>query len=202
MARALGERMPSCCMPFVSVLVLSVGLAMDATAVSLTRGAVAERVRCVDALLVALFFGGFQALMPALGFLLGARWGAVFQDWDHWLAFALLGALGVKMLLESRHSSTPNAAPRSDAFGLRVLFVLAVATSIDALAVGFTLPLLGASLIVPVVTIGVVTAALSGLGVLVGGRVGGGFGKRLDAFGGLILIALGTKILVEHLSAA
>ena len=187
-------------MRFGAILALSVGLAMDATAVSAARGMAVPRVRPRHAALVALFFGGFQALMPVVGWLVGSRIGPLVEAWDHWIAFVLLGAIGAKMLWESREAKTA-AAPRSEGelFGFKVMLLLAIATSIDALAVGITLPMLDAPFALSVATIGVTTAILCVAGLIVGRRAGAMFGRRLDFLGGLILIGLGTKILVEHL---
>jgi putative Mn2+ efflux pump MntP len=189
-------------MNFAGILTLSVGLAMDATAVSATRGMALPAVRLRHALLVALFFGGFQALMPVVGYLVGARIGPLVEAWDHWIAFAVLGGIGAKMLWEARRS-TGEPAPRreEDLFGFKVMLALAVATSIDALAVGVTLPMLDAPLVLSVATIGVTTAVLCVAGLFLGRRVGAMLGRRLDALGGLILIGLGIAILFEHLRA-
>lgn len=188
-------------MSFASILLLAVGLAMDATAVSAARGLAVQRVRPRDVLLVATLFGGFQALMPLLGWLLGSRLGPLVQAWDHWIAFVLLGAIGGRMLWEARGAPEASSEPR-DPFGLRVMLVLSVATSIDAFAVGITLPMLDAPLALSLATIGVTTAALSAVGVLAGRRFGTLLGRRLDVLGGLVLIGLGTRILVEHLAGA
>jgi len=187
-------------MRFGAILALSVGLAMDATAVSAARGMAVPEVRPRHAALVALFFGGFQALMPVVGWLVGARVGPLVEQWDHWIAFVLLAAIGAKMLWEAR-GTNGKVTPRSEEelFGLRVMLALAVATSIDALAVGITLPLLDAPFALSVATIGVTTAVLCVAGLFLGRRAGAMFGRRLDALGGLILIGLGTKILLDHL---
>lgn len=189
-------------MSFVAVVVLAVGLAMDATAVAAARGLAAERVRARDVLLVAALFGGFQAAMPFVGWLIGATFGRVVEEWDHWIAFVLLGGIGAKMLWEARKPAGERGASGGggDVFAPKVLVVLAVATSIDALAAGVALPMMGASLAQALATIGVTTAVLSGLGVVVGRRVGDVLGRRLDVFGGVVLIALGVKILVEHVA--
>jgi len=186
---------------FGAILLLALGLAMDATAVAAARGLSASRILPRHALLVGAWFGGFQAAMPLLGWLVGSRLGPFVQAWDHWLAFVLLGAIGGKMLWESRTARSADAPVPSgtDPFGPRVMLVLAVATSIDALAVGVTLPMLGAPLVLSLVTIGVTTALSSMLGLLAGRRFGALLGRRLDVFGGLVLVGLGTKILVEHL---
>jgi len=187
---------------FGAILALSVGLAMDATAVSAARGMAVPRVRPRHALLVAVFFGGFQALMPVIGWLVGSRIGPLVEAWDHWIAFVLLGAIGAKMIWESRDAKGA-ATQRSEEelFGLRVMLLLAIATSIDALAVGITLPMLEAPFALSVTTIGVTTAVMCVVGLIVGRRAGAMFGRRLDFLGGVILIGVGTMILVEHLRA-
>jgi len=186
-------------MKFGAILALSVGLAMDATAVSAARGMAVPRVRPRHVALVALFFGGFQALMPVVGWLVGSRIGPLVEAWDHWIAFVLLGGIGAKMLWESRGSKAPTPRSEDDLFGFRVMLLLAVATSIDALAVGVTLPMLDAPFALSIATIGITTAVLCSVGLLVGRRAGAMFGRRLDALGGLLLIGIGTMILVEHL---
>jgi putative Mn2+ efflux pump MntP len=189
---------------FGAIFLLSIGLAMDATAVAAARGLAARRVRARHVLLVALLFGGFQALMPLLGWLLGSQVGPTVQHIDHWIAFLLLGGIGAKMLYEAFQQtgeSVAAAEDESELFRIGVLLMLALATSIDALAVGVTLPLLGAPLLLSLVTIGVTTAVFSAGAVLVGRRFGSMLGKRLDIAGGLVLIGLGTKILIEHLRA-
>lgn len=191
-------------MTFGALLLLALGLAMDATAVSAARGLSTPKILPRHVALVAVFFGGFQALMPALGWLLGSKLGPLVQAWDHWIAFALLAAIGGKMLWEARagESEEPKETSQSDLFGLNVMLVLAIATSIDSLAAGITLPLLEAPMLLSFATIGITTALLSSMGLFAGRYFGSLLGKRLDAAGGLVLIGLGTKILVEHLSAA
>jgi putative Mn2+ efflux pump MntP len=187
---------------FGAILLLAVGLAMDAMAVSAARGLATPRIQPRHVFLVALFFGGFQALMPLIGWLLGSRIGPLVRAWDHWIAFVLLSAIGGKMLWEARGNKDDQPRDDQDLFGLRVMFVLAVATSIDALAVGVALPMLNAPLLLSLVTIGMTTAALSALGLFAGRRFGAALGPRLDVLGGLVLIGLGTKILIEHLAAS
>jgi putative Mn2+ efflux pump MntP len=176
---------------------------MDAAAVSAARGLATERILTRHVLLVALLFGGFQALMPLCGWFIGGRVGPWVAAWDHWIAFALLGAIGGKMLWEARGSDEEERPKQSDEalFGLRVMLVLALATSVDAFAVGVTLPMLSAPLVLSVLTIGVTTAVLSALALCFGRRLGAMLGRRLDMVGGLVLIGLGTKILIEHLTA-
>lgn len=182
-----------------AILLIAVGLALDATAVSAARGFALKKILPKHVLLVAIFFGGFQALMPFAGYLLGSGVGPIVQAFDHWIAFVVLGAIGGKMLWEARKAKADDE-PVSDSqlFAIPVMVTLAVATSIDAFAVGFTLPLLGAPLLLSLLTIGLVTAALSAAGLFVGHRFGTSFGRRLDMAGGAVLILLGVKILVEH----
>jgi putative Mn2+ efflux pump MntP len=184
-----------------SILVLALGLAMDATAVAAARGVAVRAIEARHVALVALFFGGSQALMPALGWWLGAAVGSYVAAWDHWIAFALLGGIGAKMLWEARGGGDDDSV-EGDPFGLRVMTVLAIATSIDALAAGVTLPLLGAPFVLTIATIGVVTAVLSAGGLYLGRALAGTLGSKLDVVGGLALVGLGVKILAEHLTAA
>jgi manganese efflux pump family protein len=179
------------------ILLLAVGLAMDATAVAAARGLAVPRIRLRHVVLVATLFGGFQALMPLLGWLLGRRVGPFVEAWDHWIAFGLLVAIGGKMLWEAREDKPP---PEGELFAWRAMILLAIATSVDALAAGFTLPMLDAPIAVTLATIGVTTALLSVAGLYAGRRLGSKLGKRLDVLGGLVLIGLGTKTLVEHLT--
>jgi putative Mn2+ efflux pump MntP len=187
---------------FGSILMLAVGLAMDATAVAAARGLAAARIRPRHVVLVSCLFGGFQGVMPLIGWVVGAHAGPFVQAWDHWIVFVCLGAIGGKMVHSALVESEPATPESSDnLFGWRVMLVLAVATSIDALAVGVTLPLLNAPLLLSTLTIGITTALLSALGLLLGRRFGSALGARLDVAGGLLLIGLGTKILIEHLMA-
>lgn len=189
-------------MHFSAILLLAIGLAMDATAVSAARGLATDRILPRHVLLVATFFGGFQALMPFIGWVLGSQVGPFVQAFDHWIAFVLLVAIGGHMLWEARGGDEPEAvteeSPKDDLFGLRTLFVLAIATSIDALAAGITLPMLDAPLGLSLATIGITTALLSAVGLYAGRHFGKLLGKRLDIAGGLVLIGLGVKIVIEH----
>jgi putative Mn2+ efflux pump MntP len=182
------------------ILLLAFGLSMDATAVSAARGLSVKRIRLRHLALVATFFGGFQALMPLLGWLLGANLGRWLAAWDHWLIFALLGGIGGKMLWEAFHPEQQPTVDEADAFGFKVMSLLAIATSIDAFAAGVALPMMNAPLGVSLLAIGLTTAALSAFGLVLGHRFGAALGSRLDALGGLVLIGLGTKTLIEHLS--
>lgn len=186
------------------ILVLALGLAMDATAVAATRGLVAPSVRLADALLVGLFFGGFQAGMPLLGWLLGAGLDTYIQAVDHWIACAILAALGARMIWNARRPDVADdaseAAPAGALFTSRALLPLAIATSIDALAAGVTLPLMGAPLATSIALIGLVTGLLATVATLAGRRLGASMANHLELVGGLVLIAIGVRILIEHLA--
>jgi putative Mn2+ efflux pump MntP len=187
---------------FWSLLALSFGLAMDATAVAAARGSATPRVLGRHVLCVALYFGGFQALMPALGWLLGESIGSFVSAGSPWIAFFLLGGVGAKMLWEARLEHHEKAAAGTDPFGARVMLLLALATSLDAFAVGVSLPLLRAPFTLALATIGITTALLSTAGLFCGRHFGGVLGRRAELAGGLILIGLGSMILIQHLRTA
>ena len=177
------------------LLVLAVGLSMDAFAVSVCKGLALRRVGAKECLTAGVWFGAFQALMPLLGFFLGATFADKITAVDHWIAFALLGLIGANMIRES----FGEADGVSSAMTPAAMLPLAVATSIDALAVGVTFALLTIRIIPAVATIGVITCALSALGVKLGSIFGARWRSRAELAGGVILILLGTKILLEHL---
>jgi putative Mn2+ efflux pump MntP len=139
--------------------------------------------------------------MPAVGWAVGTRLGPTVEAWDHWIAFGLLASIGGKMLWESAGQPEDVAPEQEDLFGPRIIFVLAVATSIDALAAGISLPMVNAPMITSIGVIGIVTALLSAGGLFAGRRFGAMLGKRLDALGGLVLIGIGSKVLIQHLTA-
>lgn len=188
-------------MGIVELLMVSVGLSMDAFAVAVCKGLCMKRVNWTHALVIALFFGGFQALMPVVGWALGTQFAALITPVDHWIAFGLLAFIGGKMLADAFREGTDEerACPADERLDLRELTMLAVATSIDALAVGITLAFLGVSIVVAAALIGVVTFALSFLGVAVGNQFGSRFEKPAAIAGGVVLILIGAKILLEHL---
>lgn len=182
----------------IAIFLLSLALAMDAFAVSLVKGATPD-ARKTDALKIGVTFGLAQGLMPLVGWLLGVTFESTFKTFDHWIAFVLLAALGVRMLIESHSVDTPTT--QRDALSSLSLLVAAFATSIDAAAAGVTLPLLGVSIPAACLTIGIVTGALCTVGFIIGARAGSKIGKRAEFVGGIVLIGLGFKILIEHLSA-
>ena len=188
-------------MTTASILALSVGLAMDATTVSVARGFAAQSLRVRDVIKVAGFFGGFQAGMAAIGWFLGEALGSLVAAWAHWIGFVVLGVLGSKMVWDAKSPRSPDERRGLDVqrvFGTMPILLLALATSVDALAVGVTLPVLGAPRVLSVVSIGVITALLSALGVAAGQRLGARLGGRLDALGGVVLLVLASKLLASH----
>ena len=184
-------------MELVTILIIAVGLAMDAFAVSIVSGSVYKHLYVRHALRIAVFFGGFQALMPLIGSLAGLTVKEHIEHCDHWIAFGLLSAVGVKMIYES--FKIKSVEENLDPSNIFVLLVLSVATSIDALAVGITLSLITSSIVFAVIIIGLITFVLSYLGVVIGKKFGHFFENKIEALGGLILIGIGGKILVEHL---
>lgn len=184
-------------MNLLTVLFIAFGLSMDAVAVAMANGCAAKKVELRQVLRLAFFFGLFQLLMPVIGWLAGWGFKKIISSFDHWLAFILLTFIGGKMMLEARrgHDSRMETKPLS----LPVLLTLAVATSIDALAVGLSFSLLAVNIIAPVLLIGLVTFCLSLLAVFVGHRFGTWFAGKVEVLGGAILVAIGLKILLEHL---
>jgi putative Mn2+ efflux pump MntP len=191
-------------MSLVELLLLASGLAMDAVAVSATRGLRVGTVRFAHLARVACFFGGAQALMPLGGFLLGRELGPLIAAVHHWVAGGLLLFLGARMVWAASSSARDDhdvGAAADDPFALWTMTALALATSIDAFAVGVVLPTLGASLWSSVAVIGVVTAVLSMAGLWAGARIGANLGPRLDVVGGAVLMALGLRFVVEQVLA-
>ena len=186
-------------MEILTIILLAVGLAMDAFAVSVVTGSIYRELQIKHALRMALFFGAFQAVMPIIGSLAGLGLKQYIAAYDHWIAFGLLAFVGGKMILEA--FEIKSAEKNLDPSNLLILLTLSVATSIDALAVGFTLSLVVTSLVLAVSVIGLVTFGLSYLGVSVGKRFGHFFEAKLEVFGGLVLIGIGVKILIQHLAA-
>ncbi len=189
-------------MSFAAILILALALAMDATAVAAAKGLAAPSVRFLDALRVALLFGGFQAGMTGAGAFAGARFASLIEAYDHWIAFVLLAGIGGKMIWEAlRSEHDEDTKPKGETFAWKPLLVLAVATSIDALAAGVTLPLVDANIPLTVTVIGVAAGTLSFAAVYVGRKLGDRLGKKLDLIGGVVLVLLGVKTLLEHLLA-
>ncbi|UEC42129.1 MAG: Putative manganese efflux pump MntP [Methanothrix sp.] len=184
-------------MEFTSILLIALAVAADAFAVSVAGGAAATEARLKIATTAALFFGGFQALMPVIGWFGGSQFSDVVTGYDHWVAFLLLALIGAKMIRDS--SSKVSGDKAADLLDRRILALLAVATSIDALAVGVTFAFLEVSIVYSVAVIGAVTFVLSFIGVYIGGGLAGLSERRIGIIGGLVLIGIGLKILLEGL---
>ncbi len=188
-------------MSLIELLLLGVGLAMDAFAVSICKGLAMNKVNMKQCFLIALFFGGFQALMPVLGWFLGSTFAEKIKAIDHWIAFILLSYIGIKMISDAikewkEETKVEQMDPPLD---IKELFLLAIATSIDALAVGVTFSFLDVVIGLAAGIIGVVTFVISGAGVFVGNIFGEKYKSKAQIAGGLILVILGVRILVTHL---
>mgnify|MGYP002512769893 CR=1 FL=1 len=188
-------------MTLFELFILAVGLSMDAMAVSICKGLSVPKAEKKHMLLVGLYFGGFQALMPTIGFFLGTLFADAIEAVDHWVAFALLGIIGINMLKEAFERNECCCCQEHNAdLGVKTMFVMAVATSIDALAVGISLAMAGGvNIWLSVALIGLTTFSFSAAGVKIGSIFGAAFEKKAQLAGGLILILLGVKILLEHL---
>lgn len=182
-------------MGFAELFLLAVGLSMDAFAVSVCKGLALPRATWREMALAGLWFGAFQALMPAAGFLLGSSFQSLISAFDHWIAFGLLSFIGAKMIADA-FSEEENADP---SFRPGTMAVLAVATSIDAMAVGITFAFLQVELLPALLLIGCTTFCFSAVGVKLGNLFGSRYQRQAELFGGAILILIGTKILLEHL---
>ncbi len=183
-------------MDIITIIFIAVGLAMDAFAVSIASGMSSSSQKRKNALIVALFFGTFQMLMPVVGWLAGITMAELIMEVDHWIAFGLLAFIGSKMIYDATKKESSIEASR---LRVHALLTLAVATSIDALMVGLSFAFLQTALVTPIIAIGVVTFSLSFVGFLFGNVIGKIFGNKIKAVGGIILIAIGIKILLEHL---
>lgn len=185
------------CMNLWELFLIAAGLSMDAFAVSVCKGLATEKVKIKHFLIVGLWFGGFQALMPALGYFLGSGFEQYISHLDHWIAFILLALIGGNMI---REALSGKEECQDASFSVKVMFVMAVATSIDALAVGITFALLpDVNIAAAVSFIGIITFILSGTGLKIGNVFGIKYKAKAEFAGGLILVLMGTKILLEHL---
>lgn len=183
-------------MGLIELFLIAVGLSMDAFAVSVCKGLAMPKYTFKKAAIVGLWFGGFQALMPAIGYILGAQFQEAIASIDHWIAFVLLALIGGNMI----HEALDNDEEEADAsLDVKTMFLLAVATSIDALAIGITFAFLKVSIIPAVCFIGIVTFIISFAGVKIGNVFGARYKNKAEIVGGVILILLGLKILLEHL---
>ncbi len=183
-------------MNFIEIIILSLGLAMDATAVGMTDGLSNRKVKLSNALLIGLIFGFFQALMPLLGFLFGNLFASFIQTLDHWIALILLGYLGGKMLYDGFKKDEEEEVKE---LSTKILLIQGIATSIDAFAVGISFATLKVNIVLAVCSIGIITIVLSTIGVLIGKKFGDLLNNKATILGGLILIGIGLKIFIDHM---
>lgn len=185
----------------VEFLLLGVGLAMDAFAVSICKGLAMRKVNKKQAVIIALFFGGFQAIMPVIGWLLCKGFQTYIEAFDHWIAFALLAFIGMKMIIETLSEKEEDVVVEKmdPPLDMKEMLMLAIATSIDALAVGISLAALDRPIVESAAIIGVVTFVISIIGVYIGNFFGNRYKKRAEFVGGIILVLIGVKILCEHM---
>ena len=184
----------------IELLLIGVGLSMDAFAVSVCKGLAMRKVNKKQAFIIGLFFGGFQALMPFIGWALGTQFESYITSIDHWIAFILLALIGGKMVIEATKTEEEQEIKQMDPpLDMKEMLLLAIATSIDALAVGITFAFLQYPIVEAMLIIGMTTFVLSIIGVYVGNAFGSRYQKRAEMAGGIILILIGLKILLEHL---
>ena len=197
-------------MDIISVLFIAAALAMDAFSVSITSGMVLKKVKMSASSKIGLFFGVFQFVMPCIGYFLGSAFASLITSFDHWIAFILLGFIGGKMLYEAIKDDEKEEENIKNPLDNKLLTMLAIATSIDALAVGVTFATMGMQVVSPCTfsqlallqsagIIGVVAFLISVAGVHIGGKCGNLFGNKAEILGGIVLIGIGVKILIEHL---
>lgn len=183
-------------MNFWELFIIAVGLSMDAFAVSICKGLSVRKVTVREGISVAVWFGGFQALMPLLGFFLGVTFSDFVSNIDHWIAFILLSIIGGNMVKEAFSKDAGEVSPD---FSFKTMLAMAVATSIDAFAIGVTLAFLNANIWISVLLIGITTAAFSVAGLYIGNAFGSHYKSKAELAGGIILIIMGVKILIDHL---
>lgn len=187
-------------MGLTELLLLAVGLSMDAFAVSICKGLKMRKINYKHACIIGLFFGGFQALMPLIGWALGRQFSSYIESVDHWIAFGLLLFIGGKMAIEAIKEKDEEDGGNSDdlqKLDIKELFILAIATSIDALAVGITFAFLNVSILPAISIIGVTTFLFSVVGVAIGNKFGAKYKSKAELVGGIVLMLIGTKILLE-----
>ena len=183
-------------MKLYEIILISIGLAMDAFAVSICKGLSMKKINWKSTIIIAIYFGLFQAIMPVFGYLLGSSFSVIVQKLDHWIAFILLAIIGGNMIKESKDDE---AEKRNDKVDFKTMIILAIATSIDALAVGVTFAFFKVNIILSISIIGLITFILSFVGVIIGNKFGDKFQNKAELTGGVILIIIGLKILLEHL---
>lgn len=183
-------------MGIVEIIIIGLGLAMDAFAVSVCKGLSMKTMNWKNATIIALYFGIFQAIMPMIGYFLGSAFTGFVESIDHWIAFILLAIIGGNMIKESTDDELEK---RNDNVDFKTMIVLAIATSIDALAIGITFAFFKVNILLSVLVIGMITFILSMIGVILGNKFGDKFQNKAEFTGGIILIIIGLKILLEHL---
>ena len=186
-------------MDFLTLIGIAVGLSMDALAVSVANGFMIKQLRIRHAFRIAFFFGLFQALMPLIGWAAGITFSQYIKTFDHWIAFGLLILVGGRMIWESISSSKKDEAVKN-CLHFPTLLMLSIATSIDALAVGVSFAFLDITIWLPILVIGLITFVICFIGVNIGSKLGPVFGNKLGIIGGIVLIGIGMKILIEHLA--
>ena len=185
-------------MNILELFILAVGLSMDAFAVAVCKGLNMKKIDYKQAIIIALFFGGFQGLMPLIGWILGKQFESYITSIDHWIAFGLLAFIGVQMIIEAIKGDDEEKEQSSE-IKIKELIALAIATSIDALAVGITFAFLQASIIPSISLIAIITFILSIVGVVIGNKFGAKYKSKAELAGGVVLVLIGLKILLEHL---
>lgn len=183
-------------MNIIEILLIGVGLAMDAFAVAICKGLSFKKLNIKNCLTVGAYFGIFQGIMPLLGFILGISFQTIITKIDHWVAFILLGIIGLNMIKDSLSKENENLDQK---INFKTMFPLSLATSIDALTVGITFAFLKVDIFLAITIITITTFLISIIGVIIGNKVGNKFEKKAEFFGGIILVLMGLKILLEHL---
>ncbi len=187
-------------MGFVEIFLIGVGLSMDAFAVSVCKGLSMKRVNYKHALVISLFFGVFQAIMPTIGWALGSQLKVFIDPIDHWIAFGLLAFVGGKMIWDTLHDSKEDDKTNEEfKLDIKELFMLAIATSIDALATGIMFAIVQVEIVSTVLLIGCTTFAISFVGVVIGNKFGSKYEKASNIIGGIVLILIGIKVLIDHM---
>ena len=181
-------------MGVIELFMVAVGLSMDAFAISICKGLTLRKMEWDKSLITGIYFGFFQAMMPLIGYVLGIQFSQSITNFDHWIAFILLSYIGINMIKESKEDETQNQS-----FGFKTMIPLAIASSIDALAVGITFAFLNVNIITAVIFIGITTFIFSFFGVKIGNVFGSKYKSKAELCGGIILILMGVKILIEHL---
>ena len=190
-------------MSYITIFGLSIGLAMDSFAVSISYGCSPKKISARDMFIIAAFFGAFQAFMPIIGWYLGKFFEELIQDYDHWIAFGLLAYIGVKMIIEGIKDDDDDDSMEesgiSNSIDIKRLFILSIATSIDSLAVGLSLSILGSPIFIPAMIFGLAAFTFGIIGIRAGIRLRAILGRKAEIFGGIVLVAIGIKILLEHI---